>query len=583
MPKDEIQVQIRERDDQDAEYNRPAIALPEENEDSEQDDEESSEEEESSDEEEDEDASLLTPALDSQILRTIAAIQTQDPSVYDSSKKFFDKNDLSQAQQELLEKKQAQAKKEGKKYTLKDYEREVLLEHGGHIQDEQVPVQKTHYQEQRDLKNAFLSAAGGADDDSEEEEDGLGGGLLEKRVKSKEEEEAEDEAYRKFMLQNIAADEASSKAFKDWNENYKENPNVTKEDAFLIDYVLNRGWMEKPSDKKQQQQQYDIDQDEEHLDEIDRFESKYNFRFEEEGGTNIVSHARNIEESVRKKKDKRQKERERKKARKEAALREKAEEIARVRNQKMKEIRERLREIQEITGNSTVGLDKIDLDGDFDPAKYDEQMSKIFSEEYYEGEQDNVKPSWEDDIDTAMYEKEEEEDDIMMDADYMPGGEHYQESKKRKRGSEVQQEQAEVKQKAKELLEDIYSLNFEDIIGGDLPTRYKYRKTEPENYGLTAEEILLADDAELNKYVGLKMMAPYRNPKKHEKDKHQFEKQRYARYKNFRKHYDEKLKAIDPKAGSSDHKKYYKPEGEKKKQLRKRRGKKKKATVTEEA
>ena len=169
-------------------------------------DEESSEEEEySSDEEEDENAALLTPALDSQILRTIAAIQTKDPSVYDTTKAFFDKGELNAAQKEFLKKKQAEAKKEGKKYTLKDYEREVLLEHGGYIEEEeeQQHAPKTHYQEQRDLKNEFMNAAREVDSD-EEEEEGLGGGLLEKRVKTEEEEKAEDEAYRKFMLQNIA-------------------------------------------------------------------------------------------------------------------------------------------------------------------------------------------------------------------------------------------------------------------------------------------------------------------------------------------------------------------------------------------
>ena len=69
------------------------------------------------------------------------------------------------------------------------------------------------------------------------------------------------------------------------------------------------------------------------------------------GGAQIISHSRQVDDSVRRKESKRQKERERKKARKAEQLRQKSEEIARARNQKMKEIRDRLKEIKEITGN----------------------------------------------------------------------------------------------------------------------------------------------------------------------------------------------------------------------------------------
>lgn len=43
-----------------------------------------------------------------------------------------------------------------------------------------------------------------------------------------------------------------------------------------------------------------------------------------------------------------------------------------------------------------------------------------------------------------------------------------------------------------------------------MPTRFHYISTAPENYALAPTEILLATDAELNSYVGLKKMAPYR-------------------------------------------------------------------------
>ncbi len=62
-------------------------------------------------------------------------------------------------------------------------------------------------------------------------------------------------------------------------------------------------------------------------------------------------------------------------------------------------------------------------------------------------------------------------------------------------------------------------LDFNDMIG-DMPTRFHYMPVEPTSYGLTPAEILLADDADLNTYVGLKKIAPYRrNGKKVSKNK----------------------------------------------------------------
>lgn len=47
---------------------------------------------------------------------------------------------------------------------------------------------------------------------------------------------------------------------------------------------------------------------------------------------------------------------------------------------------------------------------------------------------------------------------------------------------------------------------------GDLPTRFKYTQVEPDSFDLTATEILMATDSELNEVVGLRKIAPYRTP-----------------------------------------------------------------------
>lgn len=87
------------------------------------------------------------------------------------------------------------------------------------------------------------------------------------------------------------------------------------------------------------------------MDKVDRFESAYNFRFEEEGGAQLVSHARDIDGSVRKKDNRRKLQRQARSDRKEEEKSQKTEELKRLKNLKMKEIEERLRKIQEITGN----------------------------------------------------------------------------------------------------------------------------------------------------------------------------------------------------------------------------------------
>lgn len=166
------------------------------------DDQESDDDDESSDDgAEDDEATLLTPAVDSQILKTIAAIRTKDARVYDSDQKFFTDEQFEEAQKKLQQK---EREAQRKKYTLRDYEDEVNVEYGGVVpedNDESTETStkiKTHQEEQDELKNAFKMAAGSDEDDDNED------GFLQKREKTEDEIKAEEEEYRNFLLANIS-------------------------------------------------------------------------------------------------------------------------------------------------------------------------------------------------------------------------------------------------------------------------------------------------------------------------------------------------------------------------------------------
>jgi protein KRI1 len=58
------------------------------------------------------------------------------------------------------------------------------------------------------------------------------------------------------------------------------------------------------------------------------------------------------------------------------------------------------------------------------------------------------------------------------------------------------------------LLDEYFQLHYEDVVSG-VPTRFKYTDTKPENFGLTALDILEMDDSELDRIMPFKNIVPY--------------------------------------------------------------------------
>jgi protein KRI1 len=82
-------------------------------------------------------------------------------------------------------------------------------------------------------------------------------------------------------------------------------------------------------------------------------------------------------------------------------------------------------------------------------------------------------------------------------------------------------------------MEEYYQLDFEDIVG-DQPVRFKYRKVDANFYSLKPEEILEAEDADLNEVIGLKKLGPYRQGETKAKDEQRWKKVKKKKLWEFR-------------------------------------------------
>jgi protein KRI1 len=167
---------------------------------------------------------------------------------------------------------------------------------------------------------------------------------------------------------------------------------------------------------------------------MEDFEQKYNFRFEEGTGAYITTHQREVEDSMRRKDDKRKDKRLEKKERFEEEKRRKQEELNQLKQLKKDEILEKVRKAEFISGTKIVDeasgeskrmLERMEkeLKTDFIPELYDKAMEKVFDEKYYEASDQegkkaarakdlNLKLIKDEDIKEQGEEEEEENDNI---------------------------------------------------------------------------------------------------------------------------------------------------------------------------
>ncbi|KAF7658107.1 hypothetical protein LDENG_00017520 [Lucifuga dentata] len=271
---------------------------------------------------------------------------------------------------------------------------------------------------------------------------------------------------------------------------------------------------------------------------------------------------RNIVTSVRSKDDGRKRKRQEVKDRKQKEKEQKREQLKQLKNLKRNEIMEKLKRLQELTGNEQLAFSQVDLEGEFDPQQHDQLMQKFFGDEYYGNEEeekpqfdddDELKEHWnwdtwtgeggEDECEGEEYDATEphcDDEDFIMDADYDPA-QHTASKKKKKERKKMKKEDmpqmgkkrkksyfAEVITKNKpvfdpqeksfeQYLDEYYKLDYEDIID-DLPCRFRYRQVLPNDFGLTTDEIINADDKDLNRWCSLRKTCMFRSDKEEMSD-----------------------------------------------------------------
>ena len=481
----------------------------------------------SSDEEEDENAEELTAQIEKDFFTTLSSLKRKDPDIYDGSKSFF-----TAAEKELSKDKSSESK--AKKITIADMERKVMLEKDGNFEDidkadtENVNENsRSYHEEMKSIKDSFKDAF-----HSQEDEDGSDG-LLTRRKKTLEETKQEEEDYKQWLAgqKNDVEDDSLKKKMSGLREYWNESQ-LDEGEKFLKDYILNKRYLDQDNDEYVpsydeivHDSDEDLSEDERNVEKQEEFEHKFNFRFEEPDEEFIKRYPRTVKDSLRREDDKRKKKRKEVEERKKHEKEQKKEEIKMLKNMKKKEIMDKLEKLKQITGNDDMEMDEDDIEGDFDPEKYDKKMKEIFQNYDDDLQVDEEKPTFSDleddefddnygedfedwdnwtggkggDQDEAYnegnagdYEAHCEDEDFNMDCDYQQEIVESTKKKKGRRKSKFAQALETNTSKPifnpsdksfSEYVDEYYKLDCEDLIG-DLPCRFRYRNVQQNDFGL---------------------------------------------------------------------------------------------------
>lgn len=441
---------------------------------------------------------------------------------------------------------------------LRDYHRENLLKGdlSGAIEDEQ-PL--TYAQQQDDLRQTVIKEMRSVTNDFGPSSSG-----------GDHADGAEDFLVRKEPKMGTKKSDVNGSNLKFDRQVAEKDP-----ETFLSNFMSTRAWV--GIDGSQMQPFESDDEEEERRAEI--FEEAYNLRFEDPKGSNekLLSHARDAaaKYSVRKEQsNSRKKGRELDIAKKEVEKREREAEKARLRKLRIADVEGKIKKIKDAAGLNSTALEKQDwatfIEEFWDDDRWEQEMKKRFGDEYYEGQESEGsdpdraisrkrklrKPKWDDDIEIQdivpdfVLEKVATVSDLAAEGSndeaplFQPSeasrGEsrhnHFEDIK-----NATKKEKAEHRKVARQqriMVEEIVEQKLsEDQKLSSFRARnaghFRYRETSPLTFGLSANDILLATDSQLNQFAGLKKMAAFRDKEKKKKDKKRLGKK--ARLRQWRK------------------------------------------------
>uniref|UniRef100_F7CGD7 Protein KRI1 homolog n=1 Tax=Xenopus tropicalis TaxID=8364 RepID=F7CGD7_XENTR len=510
---------------------------------------------------------VIDPKLDKEFYRTLSLLKRKDPRIYQEDVTFYSNEGESASGQ-------SKAAKEKPMY-LKDYERQVILEKEGKYEDEEDSEEDddlqdqrarspTYLEEQKQIRESFRTFV---EDSDNEDGEGTAGNLLTRRIKTKKEQEEEEEEYIAWLKGQKEIHDKGEVKEMGFLKEYWSDPALDEGEKFLRDYILNKEYLEEKEDSEEDEEcppaleeaphvSDSEDEGELFLKKQEDFERKYNFRFEEPDSDLVKTFPRTIAQSVRRKDDRRKTKREETKERKMKEKERKQEELKQLKNLKKKEVLGRLQKLRELAGEKSLDVTEDDLLEDFDPEKHDLIMQKCFGDDYY-GVEEDQKPQFEEEEEEELEDEwnwdswtgEEasgwgqegethcDDPEFVMDADYDPEAAPGPSRRERKRLRLEAQQSGKKRKKSKfaevvskekpvfdpgdktfqQYLDEYYQLDYEDIID-DLPCRFKYRQVVPCNFGLSTEEILAAEDKELNRWCSLRKTCMYRSEKEEYQD-----------------------------------------------------------------